>query len=78
MDTNGGRWGELGIYLNSRTHEQINQPVSRQDAKAQRGKQYSIFKVFGGAGSVLPEIGDPNSQNRHGWTRMGERGEGGS
>ena len=39
MDTNGGRWGEPGINLNSRTHEQINQPVSRQDAKAQRGRE---------------------------------------
>ena len=39
MDTNGGRWGEPGINLNSRTHEQINQRVSRQDAKAQRGRE---------------------------------------
>ena len=38
MDTNGGRWGEPRINLNSGTHEQINQPVSRQDAKAQRGQ----------------------------------------
>jgi hypothetical protein len=30
--------GELGMNLNSRTNEQINQPVSRQDAKAQRGQ----------------------------------------
>ena len=27
------------MNLNSRTHEQINQPVSRQDAKAQRGRE---------------------------------------
>ena len=39
MDTNGGRWGEPRINLNSGTHEQINQPVSRQDAKAQRGRE---------------------------------------
>jgi hypothetical protein len=39
ITTNGGRWGESGINLNSRTHEQINQPVSRQDAKAQRGRE---------------------------------------
>jgi hypothetical protein len=39
MDTNGGRWGEPGINLNSRTHQQINQLVSRQDAKAQRGRE---------------------------------------
>jgi hypothetical protein len=38
MDTNGGRWGEPRINLNSGTHEQINQPVSRQDAKAQGGQ----------------------------------------
>ena len=39
MDTNGERRGEPGINLNSRTHEQINQRVSRQDAKAQRGRE---------------------------------------
>jgi hypothetical protein len=39
MVTNGGRWGESGINLNSRTHEQINQPISRQDAKAQKGRE---------------------------------------
>ena len=27
------------MNLNSRTHEQINQPVSRQDAKTQRGRE---------------------------------------
>ena len=27
------------MNLNSRTQEQINQPVSRQDAKAQRGRE---------------------------------------
>ena len=57
-------------------------------AKTQKGKQYPIFnkeysilKVSGGATSVLPGIGDPNSQNHHEWGKMGgifnvqERGE---
>ena len=127
------RRGKRKMNLNSRTHEQINQPVSRQDAKAQRsrerrgnlagkqetaGKQeesrfnhrgpprgtegerkrwrgdrdnilYSIrniqfsrflegLPVRRGGTSVLPGIGDPNSQSRHGWTQLGERGESGS
>ena len=33
------RRGKRKMNLNSRTHEQINQPVSRQDAKAQRGRE---------------------------------------
>ena len=49
----GARERELGMNLNSRTHEQINQSDSRQDAKARRGNgggggfniQYPISNV---------------------------------
>ena len=66
MDTNGERRGGPGINLNSRTHEQITQRISRQDAKAQRA---------GSGGRIYQENRkQQESRKKAGLTTEGHRG----
>ena len=58
--------GELGMNLNSRTNEQINQPVSRQDAKAQRGQ--------GAEGEFSRKTRNQENRKKAGLTTEGHRG----
>ena len=65
------RWGkvwdgELRMNLNSGTHEQICQPVSRQDAKAQRGRERR--------GNVAGKQENQENRKKAGLTTEGHRG----